>query len=264
MVEDPRQGNSSSESRESNPTPITSSLRTIARHLHASAGPWFWLRGTLFFLSYRMATSGNLISFLPNLDDRSWLIQTLAALLIGALFTNWQVTWIHAVISQPSTKSSLERLLRFRCSGAVMSVLSMQMTLHHTALKYSRHLQSALLQHFSIRYNPRSSSQIFALALFPNTVQYLVSVAVRVLFVRIAASTLPADEPPIVPLDPSLHNNHGLGIGGVWSTLSSPALARALRILKRQFAITMAISILGEMIKPGFHKDIEFPLIWFY
>ncbi|RJE26630.1 hypothetical protein PHISCL_01044 [Aspergillus sclerotialis] len=251
MVEDPRQ------------TPITSSLPTITGHLRASAGPWFWVRGAFYFLSYRMVTNGNIISLLPDINNSNWLIKSVVGLLVGGLFANWQVTWVHAIISQPLPKSFFEHFLRFRLRGATLSVLAMHMTLHSAAFKYSGRLEGILMRYFDIRFNPQDPYQLFAAALFPCTVQCVISVAVRALFVRIAASTLPADEPSIIHLDPSLYNDQSVGIAEVWSTLRSPAVARALGILKTQFTISIAITLLGEMVRPGFHKDINFPLIWF-
>lgn len=263
MVEDPRQADHPSGNGENSPIPITSSLRATIKHLHASAGRWFWLRGSFFFIGYLITTNGDLTSLIPGFDDRSWLVQTLVYLFIGVLFTNWEVTWVHAVISQPSPKSFLERLLQYRCTGAIMSAAATHTRVISAAWKCSSFLQNAALRHFDIRHNYQNPYQIFALALLPNTVQCIVSVAVRILFVRIAASTLPTDEPPIVPLDPNL-GDQSVGIDGVWNTLNSPALGRAWKILKWQFAISMAITLLGEMVKPGFHEDINFPLVWFY
>lgn len=252
-----------SENGENSPIPFTSSLRATTRHLHASAGRWFWLRGAFFFIGYMIATNGDLLSLIPGFDDSGWLIQSLVYLFIGVLLINWQVTWVHAIISQPSPKSFLERILRYRCTGTIVSAHAMQSRLLSAALKYSDYFQDAVLRHFDIRHNYQSPYQIFALALFPNTVQRIVSAVMRILFVRVAASTLPANEPPIVPLDPNLVNQ-SVDFRGVWDTLNSPALVRARKILKRQFAISMAICMLGEMVKPGFHETINFPLVWFY
>lgn len=191
-------------------------------------------------------------------------MRTLRYLLIAALVTNWQMTWVHAVISQPSTKSFLKRLLQFRCSGATMSALAMQISLSSATLKHAILLQSTLLQQLRLDHVPQSAYQIWIMGILPNAIQCLVSVAARMVFIRTAASTLPADEQPIVPLDSGLYNNDGLSIGGAWKILSRPESERARRIFLRQFAISMAISILGHMIKGGFYAQISHPLIWFH
>lgn len=263
MVEDPCQDDPSSESRESKPVPVTSSLRTTIKHLRTSAGPFFWMRGLFYFLFYKMVFNGNAFSYLPNLDD-SWIMKMLAGLILGWLVTNWQVTWVHAIISQPSTKSPLERFLRLRTSATIFSALTMQITLHSGSFKWSTTLEGDLMDYLGIRFDPNNSYQVLAAGLLPNLVQTMVITAVRVVFVRIAASRLPEDEPPIVRLDPSLHNEEqGLGITDIWSTLNSPAPRRALKILVRQYGISLAITLLGEMVQPDFFRHINFPVIWF-
>ena len=90
------------------------------------------------------------------------------------------------------------------------------------------------------------------------------------MFLRIAASKLPQDEQPIVRLDPSIGGEDdesvvtGWNIGHAWRILTGPAMMRAWTILGRQFAISMAITVLGMMIDQRFYASIRFPLIWFY
>jgi hypothetical protein len=98
----------------------------------------------------------------------------------------------------------------------------------------------------------------------------LVSLMARIWIVRLAASTFPQGEQPTIRLDPTLGSDDdrsvitGWNIGHARRTLTGPTMARAWKILIRQFAMSMTITVLGVMIDPNFHRDVDFPLIWFH
>lgn len=273
IVEDPDPGHELSEDqdRDRPAVPITSSVYETIKHLHASAGPWFWLRGAFYFISYRAVVNKDIIGpRLPDLSGRSLAVQAPVYLLLSLAVTNWQATWIHAIISLPSTESFLERLVQFRSGAGVSSAATMQINLALKAFDYCNKLQTNIMDHSCIKPNCCSQHRRWVLSLFPSTMKCLVSLLVRIWVVRLAASTLPQDEQPVIRLDPTLGGEDdrsvvtGWNIGHAWRALTGPAMARAWKILTRQFAISMTITVLGMMIDPNFHKDVEFPLIWFH
>lgn len=174
------------------PSPSPTLCTTTGTHLRASAGRWFWLRGVVFFLSYRILLNGNLQPFLLNLNESTLPVRILGYLLIATVFTNWQVTWVHAVIARPSTKSFLERLIWFRCSGTITSALAMQIKLNSTTLKCAYFVQDTLLQRLGLDFAPHSAYQSWIPGILPNTIHCLLSIAARMVFLRAAASTLPS------------------------------------------------------------------------
>ena len=103
VVEDPGPESQSAEEHDNDAVPITSSVYATIKHLYASAGPWFWLRGAFYFLIHRAALYQRLGGYLPELEDRSMFVRYPFYYLFGQAVANWQTTWVHAVISQPST-----------------------------------------------------------------------------------------------------------------------------------------------------------------
>jgi hypothetical protein len=279
IVEDPDPGGESSEGQDSDrpAIPITSSVYGTIKHLRACAGPWFWLRGAFYFISYRAVVNMDIMRpRLPDLSDlsnRSLVGQApvyLLLALISLAISNWQMTWLHAIISMPSTESFLERLIRYRSSASVMSAVMMHMSFALRAFDYGNNLQTNMMDRFQIKSSCCNQYHRWVLSLFPSMMKCLVSLLVRIWVLRLAASTLPQYEQPVIRLDPTLGSEddwsvvNGWNIGHAWRTLTGPAMARAWKILIRQFAISMAITMLGMMVDPGFHRDVDFPLIWFH
>ena len=270
VVEDPGPDSQSSEDQDSDVVPITSSMRTTIKHLYASAGPWFWLRGAFYYIIYRAMFFLGVTSYLPDLEGRSNFVQLPFHFFLGALCANWQATWVHSVISKPSTQSFLERLIRFRYTSAALAAIAMHARLASPAFEYGARFQSGLINRFHFEPNPQSQYQTWALSLFPCAVECVISLLTRIMFIRLAASSLPQDEQPIIRLDPSLGSEDdesavtGWNIGHLWGTLTGPGMRRAWVILGRQFVISMVITVLGMTIDPSFPKDIAFPLVWFH
>lgn len=271
VVEHPGTENQSdsSEDQDRDTVPITSSVYATMKHLYASAGRWFWLRGAFYFLVYKAIDEFGLRSYIPDLQDRSMFVQWPAYFLYSAVIANWQTTWVHAVISQPSTQSFLERILRYRFSGVALSAIAMQVTLTIPAFDYCVRVQSRVINYFDIEPDFRSDYQSFAVVFLPTAVERFISLLAQIMFLRLAASTLPQDEQSIIRLDPSLGSEDeqsvvdGWNIGHGWKILFGPSMARAWGIFGRQFAISMGITMLGMMIDPTFYHVVGFPLVWF-
>lgn len=283
IVEDPNLGGESSEDQDSDSdsarpaVPITSSVYRTIKHLRACAGPWFWLRGAFYFISFRAVVNRDFmrprLPDLSDLSDRSLVGQApvyLLLFLLSLAISNWQVAWLHAIISMPSTESFLERLVRFRSSAILSSAVAMHMSFALSAFDYGDNLQTNMMDHFHIKPSCCNQYHRWVLSLLPSMMNRVVSLLGRIWFVRLAASTLPQDEQPVIRLDPTLGSEDdrsvitGWNIGHVWRTLTGPAMMRAWTILITQFAISMTITVLGMMVDPNFYRDVGFPLIWFY
>ena len=144
-----------------------------------------------------------------------------------------------------------------------MSTIHVHIALHYGSWTFASRLRDILLQPLDPYLDSFDPIQVCA-ARFPRIVQCFVSIATRILFVRRAACTLPPDEQPILPLDPSLRDHYGHWVADAWRTLRSLASAKTWRILITRFAFSMTISALGFAIDPEYGKFVEFPLIWFF
>jgi hypothetical protein len=150
IVEDPNPGGEPSEGqdRDRPAVPITSSVYGTIKHLRASAGPWFWLRGAFYFISYRAVVNRDIIGpRLPDLSGHSLAVQAPVYLLLSLAVSNWQAAWLHAIISLPSTESFLERLVRFRSGASVSSAVTIQINLALRAFDCCNNLQTNIMDH---------------------------------------------------------------------------------------------------------------------
>jgi hypothetical protein len=92
------------------------------------------------------------------------------------------------------------------------------------------------------------------LGLIPCFVACMATLPVRVSLIRIAASTLPEHEQPIVPLDPALKENHPSRALDAWRNLPGRAWARVWRVQARAYVASALVFFAGRMVYSDFHQ----------
>ena len=106
----------------SQPVPITSSIRRTLRYLYYLAGPFAPWRGVYFiipitlFTSYHRKVSDPILTRL-GANPESVYIQALVALILNILRMPFNLTWTHHVISQPLPRSPRRGSNRFTASS---------------------------------------------------------------------------------------------------------------------------------------------------
>jgi tetrahydromethanopterin S-methyltransferase subunit F len=88
--------------------PVTSSLRATILHLRQRAGYWSRFRGLSLYLVWNIMAGFIMGMLLPITRNR--LLQGLVVIAVQVLFSRYIMTWVHIVISEPSSKSWLRRV----------------------------------------------------------------------------------------------------------------------------------------------------------
>lgn len=213
----------------------------------------------------------------PHLLDilgGSPLGENLGYIIPSIIFNNWQMAWVHFVISCPSSPMFFfKRLLQFPCCPEDLWILFLNRIISSTVFNTAVNLQANLLLSTGItslgnNFIPSSLGQQtfgnWAIYLLPRIIEMIVSIPLRTIFIRMAASRMTVDDQSIICLDRSVRANSALGIIDAWGTFDETARARVWKIYTRLLATSTAICLLGEMLFPGFHKHINYPLIWFW
>ena len=250
---------------------VTNSFWRALKHLHIHAGCWFWFWSGLIFFGYRM-TAERVVPYLLYILGGNPLGENLGFMLPGIIFNNWQLAWVHFVISCPSSPMFFfKRLLQLPCCPEDLFILFLERIFSSMAFNTALDLQTSLLSTgITGPGNNGMPGSLYqqgywncVICLLPRIVELVVSIPLRIIFIRMAASRLTVDDQSIICLDRSVRGSSSLGIVDAWETFDKPARARVWKIYTRLFATSMAICLLGEMLFPGFHKQISYPLIWF-
>lgn len=92
--------------------PVTSSLRATIRHLRAKGGYLSRFRGLTMYMVWNIAVGIIVGLFSPITRNRFAL--ALVMILTQVLLSRYIMTWVHIVISEPSTKSWFRRVPSFK------------------------------------------------------------------------------------------------------------------------------------------------------
>ncbi|KAL5361304.1 hypothetical protein BJX96DRAFT_151707 [Aspergillus floccosus] len=251
---------------------ITDSLRTTISHLRAQIGPFFWLRGLLLFIAYDFAWSALLPALFP-IEANTWQ-EHLRSLLLAGLLANIQVLWVHVIITKPSAKYIHQRLPGARCWTRVVPAILFDVITNWFLPQYTLELASRLatltgfmdVQDILNSGGPqalRPGYKLGALSLIPYFIISMATLPARTGFIRIAASMLPDNDEPIVPLDPRLKTNPPTGVLDAWRSIPDDTWARAWRIQARAYILSASIFFLGKMAYSDFHRFATIPMMWF-
>ncbi|KAE8369485.1 hypothetical protein BDV27DRAFT_165347 [Aspergillus caelatus] len=239
---------------ESPQSSITDSLRTTIPHLRVHAGPFFWS------------------ALLPISDGSLWK-ENLRAILYIALLANIQVPWVHIIITKPSAKYLYQRLPGLKCWIHIVPVIVLEAIIHWLVEMYTLELATSLynltgfidvedLDLEGIQVS-RRGYRLGAIGLVPCFITCMTTLPIRTVCLRIAASTLPDDDEPIVPLDPRMKPNLPSGTLNIWRDLPDRTWTRIWRYQAHACILSASIFFLGKMTYNDFHRFATIPMIRF-
>ncbi|KAF9890152.1 hypothetical protein FE257_006313 [Aspergillus nanangensis] len=250
------------------PKPITSKLRTTIKHLRTRAGYWSRFRGFKALLAYTAAQGFlySIVSSVVPLPVDSFLGHFIVGLIISVLLANLQLAWIHIVISEPSPKRFYQRIPGYKAwvNFAPMVVLEQVVVLATFFLPMVAIVALGGFKDidFTSGHVNAPSYRALSLALLllsgPLLLCGLVSIPVRAVVIRVAASMLPEEDEAIVPFDrsfggkvtPSILGGSGkVSIRDAWTTFDGPARMRYFKVIAKVVAMQLgAIVFFGLLI----------------
>ncbi|KAK2749389.1 hypothetical protein FQN57_006321 [Myotisia sp. PD_48] len=245
--------------------PITSQLRTTVRHLRSRAGPWSRFRGFGVFIVWNICRGILMRIFTFGASSKYLLLHAGAQILAEVAVTNLTLTWVHIVISEPSSKSWIRRIPSLRGNwlkaapavalNSVASQLSFLLPMYLAQLTGSFRLDDSNLSLLASDGEKPSPGAIggglASIALSLALVVFL-EIPAAVTMIRVAASMLPSDDEPIVPFDRTfggkavpvaLGEPGKVGLLDAWKTFSKSSRSRLIKVLLKTFGILLAISL---------------------
>jgi hypothetical protein len=243
--------------------PITASIRETILPLRARGGYFSRFRGLSMFLAWNIA-SGFVFSIVgAMLHNRFGM--ALAAIVAETLLATWHVSWIHIVISEPSTKRWYQRIPSIntfpKIAPAVMlwaassQIVSIMPRLVCTSFGSLKHLNNP-------DYQP-GKKDLYAvgaqgiMGMFIMIVLFvLLQIPASVTLVRVAASMLPEEDETIVPFDrtfggkttPAIIGGQGkIGLVEAWRSFPWASRVRLLKLMVKVALIVMAFWLLCTM-----------------
>ncbi|KAI9370349.1 hypothetical protein BJX61DRAFT_544721 [Aspergillus egyptiacus] len=250
---------------------VTDSLRTTIRHFRTDAGLAFFFRGFPLFIIYDFTWSVILPTLLPTSTTNPWTAR-LGSVLYVALLANLQVLWVHTVISKPSAKYIHQRLPGLTCWVRIAPIAVLEAVVHWLVGLYSMQLTILLLdpvidvEGLLDGAVPNSMQRGYALpsiGLVPCFVTCMATLPARTVLIRMAASMLPDDEHPIVPIDPSLKSNPRAGGLDTWRSIPGGTWAKVWRIQAQAYVLSAGVFFAGKMTYGDFHKFASTWMMWF-
>lgn len=198
----------------------------------------------------------------------------LRAALSIPLLANIQVLWIHLIITKPSDKYLHQRLPGPRCWIRVAPAILLGAIADHLTPLYVLELENYFINLADFfdgndildpagNLAIRRGHKLGLMGLIPFFVTSMATLPARTMFIRIAASMLPDDDEPIVPLDPSLKTNPPMRLLDAWRSVADQTWARAWRLQARAYLLSVIIYFVGKLSYQDFHRFAMIPLIWF-
>ncbi|KAL4926416.1 uncharacterized protein BDV17DRAFT_283353 [Aspergillus undulatus] len=237
--------------------PITSKLRTTIRHLRARGGRLARFRGLSMFLTCMVAES--FVSAVVPIPPNSVIGRFVLQMVVSILLANFQVAWVHIVISEPSAKRFYRRIPSFRSLKKIVPAAAFEHLLTNGAYFVTLlfiQLVHGVKELDDIRNGNGGSPETYRNALniitIAGLVSWLASFPARVIFIRVAASMLPDEDEAIVPFDrsfggkvePSVVGSGVLSIADAWKTFDRDGWKRYLKSLAKSAAIQLGIAVL--------------------
>ena len=247
--------------------PITAKIRTTIKHLHARAGWAARWRGLSIFVIYAVAHS-MLAGFLANMlgafhypDMFSvFLAKSVGSVLATILLARLSTTWVHIVISEPSSKPWYRRVPGMKSWKNVWAPSALvDIT---TRLAFALPAMSAL----ALGLEPHTASSthpgmvlfkvLVCIALGLMTLVALV-IPATVALVRVQASMLPEEDETIVPFDrtfggkvvPELVGGSGaIGFLDAWRTFDMSARFRIVKLFFKFIAVEVGLHLLFVLV----------------
>ena len=243
--------------------PITAKLRTAIRHLRTVAGPFARIRGFHIAFIYHF-----LYSIAMGVLGRMTgpFLRPLVSILVTIGLCRLHMTWTHAVISMPSTKSWWQRIPSVKAAKNLIIPTAIWATAQQVCLYVPGALFISVFDTFKrpevYGGQPQTVQKVALIQLFAVFMIFiativLIVVPAEVSLKRVEASMLPEEEETIVPFDKSFAGKFTSeaqgGSGAVtvldaWRTFGKEARLRLLKLYGKVFAIQIAVAILFTMI----------------
>lgn len=236
------------------PKPITSKLRTTVRHLRARGGRLAIFRGL------SMAMLGSFIAMIPS----SWAQNSIVSLLVVKLITavlvaNIQVAWVHIVISEPSSKPFYRRIPSFRTLPKIFPAFALMYLGGSTVaatIIFVGNLIAGTHDNAPVDFSKGVRESDFITYTIAALVGFLFSVPAEVIFVRVAASTLPEADESIVPFDrsfggklaPAITGGGVLSIADAWNTFDRDGWKRYIKATVKAWLMQVAAIVLFSVL----------------
>ncbi|ETN41086.1 uncharacterized protein HMPREF1541_03021 [Cyphellophora europaea CBS 101466] len=244
--------------------PITTSIRATILHLRAKAGYWSRFRGLSVFLVWNFIRS--LITNIIGAPFMHPIGFAVAAIIAETLLARLHLTWVHIVISEPSTKPWYRRVppwntwKKIAPAVALLSVCT-QITVTMPLLVTGsfgawKHMQDP-------EYEPgtgdlyASGGQAFFAFLVFIALFVGIQIPALVTMVRVAASMLPEEDETIVEFDrsfqgrttPEIIGGQGkIGIVEAWKSYPRTSRIRLLKLMAKVAAISAAAWMFFVMV----------------
>jgi tetrahydromethanopterin S-methyltransferase subunit F len=245
------------------PKPITSKLRTTVKHLRSRAGFWSRFRGMSMFLAYS-GLRGFLSAWMP-VSTTSFGYQFFVQSFVSVALANWQMAWVHIIISEPSPKRFYQRIPSWRDWIKIAPAAALENVLSCAAFFLPMSVAS-FFGWFNVAGNDNDVPSMVTFYRFmgasviPAILAMLLSIPARVIFIRVAASMLPEEDETIVPFDrsfggkvsPAITGGSGkIGLMDAWTTFDWSARVRFAKVIGKTFAIEVAVGVLAALVLGG-------------
>ncbi|KAE8354032.1 hypothetical protein BDV28DRAFT_147510 [Aspergillus coremiiformis] len=247
------------------PKPITSKLRTTIKHLRARAGFWSRFRGFGAFMTYSLIQCF-LYAILP-VAITNFAAQFLARIVVGMALANLELTWVHIVISEPSSKRFYQRIPGYKSWFNIAPVIAFEQCVVCAAFYIPLLIAGATGALDSLAVDPNGDlpsveivRRVAAATAIPSLLAGLVAIPVRAITIRVAASMLPEEDEAIIPFDrsfggkvvPAILGGSGkLSIKDAWTTFDGPARIRYLKVFGKAFVMEFAAMIFFALVLGG-------------
>lgn len=228
--------------------PITSSISGTITHLEARAGRLSRFHGIWLYIFGNIGAAV-IILLVGTILGR--LGSSLGTFIATLLLTSLEVAWIHIVISKPSNKSLWSRIPPFRKTYVKFALAA---TIRSVAAQLVISIMSSLMPANRIGQSPDRATffkllfGIFGVVALFLVLQVLITMPTQVIFIRMAASTLPEDDEPIIPLDRTFgcsitpENMGGpgrIGIVDAWRSFGRDSQKRVAKAVGWSFLIQL-------------------------
>ena len=238
--------------------PVTSSVRATILHLRAKAGYWSRFRGLSLYLIWNIGV-GIITGLLAPMFGYNRIAVGIAAIIAQLVAARIHMTWIHVVISEPSTKRWYQRIPPFKTwtkiapavalwalSTQIVAVFPMLVCGSFGSLKHMKNPE----------YHPGKKdlyavgAQGFFGMLLTLALYILLQIPATVTMVRVAASMLPEEDETIVSFDrtfggkttPTIIGGQGkIGLVEAWRSFPWASRIRLLKLVGKVALIVLAV-----------------------
>ncbi|KAI2828428.1 hypothetical protein CBS63078_9217 [Aspergillus niger] len=249
--------------------PITSDFRTAINHLRTLGGGGFFstFRGFRMYLAFIWLDAGLalLIPMFIPVPIHMGLVSFMTDFIGRMFLATWQTAWVHVVIADKSPMVSYRRMLGYQhwrriAPVAVLHNVVMSVT-YSVNLAASRFVGRVIWVILGGEHGKGSSGGnaeggigVVLLIMF----FLLLTVPVKAIFTRVAASMLPEGLDPILPFDRRFGGkvipeggSETLSIMEAWTTFEWSARVRYFKVFLKALALEVALGVLGGLLVIG-------------